>query len=111
MSVKVRLTRTGANRDISFRVVAADSRSPRDGRFIEILGWYSPRQTGKNFELKLDRIDYWKSVGAIVSPVVQSLLKREKRSAEGKPEHTHQKISKGKKAKLAKAAKAAAAAG
>ena len=62
----------------------------------------------KNYELKLDRIAYWKGVGAIVSPVVQSLLKRQKRTEEGKPEHTHQKISKGKKAKLAKAAKAAA---
>ena len=49
MSVKVRLTRTGANRDISFRVVAADTRFPRDGRFIENLGWYSPRQPGKNY--------------------------------------------------------------
>ena len=107
MSVKVRLTRTGANRDISFRVVAADTRFPRDGRFIENLGWYSPRRPGKNYELKLDRIAYWKSVGAIVSPVVQSLLKRQKRTEEGKPEHTHQKISKCKKAKLAKAAKAA----
>ena len=44
MSVKVRLTRTGANRDISFRVVAADTRFPRDGRVIENLGWYSPRR-------------------------------------------------------------------
>ena len=67
MSVKVRLTRTGANRDISFRVVAADTRFPRDGRFIENLGWYSPRRPGKNYELKLDRIAYWQSVGAITS--------------------------------------------
>lgn len=111
MSVKIRLTRTGANRDLSFRVVAADTRFPRDGRFIENLGWYDPARTGKNFELKLDRIAYWKGVGAIVSPTVQSLLKREKRAAEGKPEPTHRKTSKGKKAKLAKAAKAAGAAG
>ena len=40
MSVKVRLTRTGANRDNNFRVVATDTRNPRDGRFIELLGWY-----------------------------------------------------------------------
>ena len=111
MAVKIRLTRTGANRDISFRVVAADTRFPRDGRFIENLGWYNPRQAGKNYELKLERISYWLGTGAIASPIVKSLLKREKRTAEGKPEHTHQKISKGKKAKLAKAAKAAAAAG
>jgi small subunit ribosomal protein S16 len=108
MSVKVRLTRTGANRDLSFRVVAADTRFPRDGRFIENLGWYDPAKPGVNYGLKEDRIAYWKSVGAILSPVVKSLLQRSKRTAAGKPEHTHQKISKGKKAKLAKAAKAAA---
>ena len=108
MSVKVRLTRTGANRDLSFRVVAADTRFPRDGRFIENLGWYDPAMPGVNYGLKLDRIAYWQGVGAIVSPVVKSLLKRQKRTEEGKPEHPHQKISKGRKAKLAKAAKAAA---
>lgn len=108
MSVKVRLTRVGANRDLSFRVVAADTRFPRDGRFIENLGWYDPQMPGKNYELKLDRVAYWQSVGAIVSPVVKSLLKRQKRTEGGQPEHTHQKISKGKKAKAAKAAKAAA---
>lgn len=108
MSVKVRLTRTGANRDLSFRVVAADTRFPRDGRFIENLGWYDPAMPGVNYGLKLERIAYWQGVGAIVSPVVKSLLKRQKRAEEGKPEHTHQKISKGRKAKLAKAAKAAA---
>lgn len=109
MSVKVRLTRVGANRDLSFRIVAADTRFPRDGRFIENLGWYDPQMPGKNYELKLERIAYWKGVGAIVSPIVSSLIKRDKRTKEGKPEHTHQKISKGKKAAAAKAAKAAAA--
>ena len=53
MAVKVRLTRTGARNDACFRLVAADSRSPRDGRFIEILGWYDPKKEGVNFDLKL----------------------------------------------------------
>lgn len=110
MSVKVRLTRIGANRDLTFRVVAADTRFPRDGRFIENLGWYDPQMPGKNFELKLERIAYWQGVGAQFSPVVASLLKRQKRVENGQADRTHQKISKGKKAKLAKAAKAAAAA-
>jgi small subunit ribosomal protein S16 len=56
--------------------VAVDSRAPRDGRFNEILGWYAPMQDGVNFDLKLDRIDYWKSKGAKVSDTVQSLVKK-----------------------------------
>ena len=77
MSVKVRLTRTGANRDNNFRVVATDTRNPRDGRFIEILGWYDPKKKGVNFGLKLDRIEHWVKNGAIVSETVRSLLKRQ----------------------------------
>ncbi len=75
MAVKLRLTRTGANKDVSYRVVAADSRSPRDGRCIEILGWYDPKQKGRNFKLKLDRVDYWLSQGAQPSGTVNSLVK------------------------------------
>lgn len=75
MAVKLRLTRTGANKDVSYRVVAADSRSPRDGRCIEILGWYDPKQRGRNFKLKLDRIDHWLSQGAQPSDTVNSLVK------------------------------------
>ena len=81
MSVKVRLTRTGANKDNCFRVVAADTRFPRDGRFIEVLGWYDPKKTGKNFGIKLDRIEHWTGHGAIVSETVASLVKREKAAA------------------------------
>jgi small subunit ribosomal protein S16 len=76
MSVKVRLTRTGANKDNCFRVVATDARNPRDGRFIETLGWYDPKKEGVNFNLKMDRINHWKGVGAEVSDTVRSLIKR-----------------------------------
>jgi small subunit ribosomal protein S16 len=76
MAVKIRLTRTGGKNDVCYRVVAADGRSPRDGRFLEILGWYDPKRTGVNFELKRDRIDHWKSLGAQVSETVRSLLVR-----------------------------------
>ena len=81
MAVKVRLTRTGANRDISFRVVAADTRFPRDGRFIEILGYYDPKQKGVNYSLKQDRIDYWRGQGATVSDSVASILRRAAKAA------------------------------
>ena len=76
MSVKIRLTRTGARNAAAFRVVAADSRSPRDGRFLEILGWYDPKLENANFDVKLDRVEYWKGQGAEVSDTVKSLVKR-----------------------------------
>lgn len=82
MAVKVRLTRTGAKNSASFRVVAADARSPRDGRFLEILGWYDPTRDGRNFDLKLDRIEHWQSKGAIISDTVKSIVKRSKKPDE-----------------------------
>ena len=78
MAVKVRLTRTGANRDNCFRVVAADSRSPRDGRFIEVIGWYDPKKEGKNFDLNMERVNYWAGTGAQISETVRSLIRRQK---------------------------------
>jgi small subunit ribosomal protein S16 len=81
MAVKIRLKRTGATNNACYRVVAADTRFPRDGRKIEILGWYDPGKTGENFELKMDRIDYWTSQGAQVSDTVRSLLRRAKKAA------------------------------
>ena len=81
MSVKVRMTRTVANRVNCFRIVATDTRFPRDGRFIELLGWYDPKKTGKNFGINVERIEYWKGTGAQLSETVRSLLRREKIAA------------------------------
>ena len=76
MAVKIRLKRTGGKNDSCFRVVAADERMPRDGRFVEQLGWYDPKRSGANFELKLDRIEYWHGQGAQISDTVANLVKR-----------------------------------
>ena len=81
MSVKIRMTRTGANRDLSFRVVATDSRAPRDGKYLEILGWYDPKVKGVNYKLQLDRIEHWKSKGAEISDTVRSLVRKARASA------------------------------
>ena len=81
MAVKIRMRRMGSNRDISFRVVATDSRWPRDGKSLELLGWYDPKREGVNFNLKLDRIEYWKSKGAQISDTVKSLLKKARAAA------------------------------
>jgi len=59
-----------------YRIVAADQRSPRDGRFIEVLGYYNPLQVPHNIELKEDRIIYWLSKGAQPSDTVRSLLRQ-----------------------------------
>ena len=79
MSVKVRMRRTGGKNDICYRVVATDSRSPRDGSYIEGLGWYDPKKQGVNFQINVDRIEYWKSKGAIISDTVRSLVKKAKK--------------------------------
>ena len=78
MSVKIRCRKTGANNDPCFRIVATDSRSPRDGKYLEILGWYDPKKAKANFHLKLERIAAWKSKGAILSETVRSLIKKAK---------------------------------
>lgn len=81
MSVKIRMTRTGANKDISYRVVATDSRSPRDGKHLEVVGWYDPKKPGVNFGLKMDRIEHWKSKGAQLSDTVKSLVRKSRAAA------------------------------
>ncbi len=72
--VKIRLRRVGAKRQPYFRVVVADTRSPRDGRFIEIIGNYDPRQDPPAFTLKEDRAIYWLQQGAQTSDAVARML-------------------------------------
>lgn len=81
MSVKIRMTRTGANKDISYRVVATDTRFPRDGKNLEVVGWYDPKKKGINFGLKMERVEHWISKGALVSDTVKSLIKKNKAAA------------------------------
>jgi small subunit ribosomal protein S16 len=61
--------------------VATDSRSPRDGKFLEMLGWYDPKREGENYKLDLDRVAYWQARGAQVSETVASLLRKNRRAA------------------------------
>ena len=82
--VTIRLSRTGAKKRPFYHVVVTDSRNPRDGRFIERLGYYNPIATGQETRLtiKRERVDYWVSTGAQVSDRVKSLLKQLKRLPE-----------------------------
>ncbi len=77
MAVSIRLRREGAKNSPYYKVVVADSRSPRDGKFIEIVGTYDPKKTGHNSAIKLDRIEHWISKGAQPSDTVRSLMKTE----------------------------------
>ena len=79
--VKIRLRKTGSNNNPSFRVVATDSRCPRDGRFLEILGWYAPKRETDNYKLDLPRIEYWLSKGAQMSETVASMVKKTRKAA------------------------------
>ena len=80
--VTIRLARHGAKKAPFYRIVAADSRNARDGRFIEILGHYNPVSTAKELTIKTDRLQYWLDHGAQPSETVSRLIKRNARSAQ-----------------------------
>ena len=76
MSVKIRLRRTGRKKQPMYRIVIADSRSPRDGKFIEVIGQYAPRTGEQALNLKNDRVNYWLDSGAQPTDTVRSLLRK-----------------------------------
>ena len=75
--VKLRLKRMGAKKQPSYRIVAADSRAPRDGRFIEILGFYNPRSNPAEIKLDEENILKWLNNGAQPTETVKSILSKE----------------------------------
>ena len=79
MAVSIRLRREGNRNRPFYRIVVADSRSRRDGRFIEILGTYDPGQAGVNYRFDLARAERWLSHGAQPSDTVRSLIKKARR--------------------------------
>ena len=81
MSVKIRMKRVGAKNTPVFRIVVADSRSPRDGKFIEEIGTYQPLKEGTNYTIKLERAQYWLSKGAQPSDTVASFIKKAGKAA------------------------------
>ena len=76
MSVKIRLSRHGAKKHPFYRIVVADSRYPRDGRFIELVGTYDPSSDPPKIELKTEKVQKWIAKGARPTETVASLLKR-----------------------------------
>ena len=79
--LSIRLRRTGTTKRPYYRVVVADSRKPRDGRFVEVLGHYDPRQDPVVVKIDAERASYWMGKGAQPSDTVRSLLKQDAKSA------------------------------
>jgi small subunit ribosomal protein S16 len=77
MAVKIRLARHGAKKRPFYRIVVADSESPRDGRFLEAVGTYNPLRDPAEVTLKENRIKYWIDQGALPTNTVKSILKKE----------------------------------
>lgn len=76
MALKIRLRQQGCNNRTVYRLVVTDSRSPRDGRYLEALGWYNPIETEaeKNFFMKPDRVQHWLDLGAQLTDNVKCLV-------------------------------------
>lgn len=74
--VRIRLKRIGTTNTPAYRIVVADNRSPRDGKFIEELGTYLPLKKSDNYTLDLERAKYWLGVGAQPSETVASMIKK-----------------------------------
>jgi small subunit ribosomal protein S16 len=107
LAVKIRLARAGAKKTPFYRVVAADSRAPRDGRFIEILGRYNPRTDPSTVDIDVEKIEAWIAKGAQPTEIVGKLLAIAKGTKEA-PKDSSAKVSKKTVAKAEAAAKKAA---
>jgi small subunit ribosomal protein S16 len=81
MSVKLRLARAGAKKNAFYRVVVTNSRSPRDGRFIEQVGIYNPKTNPPVVKLETARVEHWLKNGAVPTRTVAEILHREEKAA------------------------------
>ena len=82
MAVKIRLKRMGAKKAPFYRVVVADSRTPRDGRFIEEIGYYNPLTDPADIKIDTDKVQKWMDLGAEMSDTVRSLMKQYAKKAD-----------------------------
>lgn len=112
MAVTLRLTRRGSSKRPFYRIVAAPKEKPRDGRFLEVLGWFNPRAKTDSVFMELDRVRYWVERGALPSSVVAGLIKKQLPGfLEERTKHQLSKITaarKKRKARLAGSSKTTA---
>ena len=85
MPVRIRLRRVGTKNVPVYRIVVADGRSPRDGRFIENIGTYDPKKATNNFTINQERAQHWLAKGAQPSDTVRSFLKKAAKAAKAAP--------------------------
>ncbi len=76
MAVRIRLARMGAKKKPFYRLVAADSEAPRDGKFLETLGYYDPMKDPEEIKIHEDKVRYWLENGALVSESAKAILKK-----------------------------------
>src|ERR1700722_17873138 len=78
MALKIRLRQQGRKNQQTYRLVLSDSRAPRDGKYLEVLGWYNPqeKELEKNLKLHGERVDYWLNKGAVLTEKAGALVKR-----------------------------------
>jgi small subunit ribosomal protein S16 len=76
MAVTIRLRRDGTKNSPYYRIVVADKHSPRDGKFLELIGTYDPKKKEDNSSVKLARVDHWMKNGALPSDTVRSIIKK-----------------------------------
>ena len=88
MAVIIRLRRDGTKNSPYYRIVVADKHSPRDGKFLELIGTYDPKKKGDNATVKLNRADHWIAQGALPSDTVKSLLKKARAKASAAAKET-----------------------
>lgn len=81
MAVKIRLRMHGKRNRSFYRIVVTDTRFPRDGKYLEMLGWYNPFEEEKKTEINAERLKYWLSVGGQMTPKVASLVKKHQPAA------------------------------
>lgn len=84
LAVKIRMKRGGTNNRNFWRIVVSEAKMPRDGRFIEEIGYYDPLPKEEKFVVKQERLEYWLSKGAQLTASMKTLLKRAKRKAKAK---------------------------
>ncbi|TVP56238.1 MAG: 30S ribosomal protein S16 [Gemmatimonadales bacterium] len=82
MSVKIRLRRMGRKKQPHYRVVVADTTAPRDGRFVESIGYYRPLTEPARLVLDMERVDYWLGQGALPSPTVKTLVSKARKGGD-----------------------------
>tara|TARA_B100001989_G_C24220676_1_gene307687 strand:+ start:76 stop:384 length:309 start_codon:yes stop_codon:yes gene_type:complete len=102
MAVSIRCKRFGRNKKAIYRVVVADRRNQRDGKTIEDIGYYDPSNKKSMFTIKKDRVEYWLSVGAIPTKVIQRLLAKEGMVEKKEVKSSNQKVAKKDRTKAEK---------